>query len=233
MLELKNYNNFILKDISFALKDDENLLILGENGAGKSTLAKVLSNLLTSSNLFYENQNTKDLSLMKRAKFINYIPSKFEVFDEYMSVFEYLKLSIIEEKSDQDIEKIISLLKLDKLKFSPCLTLSSGEQQILLLASAILHGAKITIFDELTANLDLNRVKEVYDILNSNFLNQKIIITHNLDFAYALKDFKVLFLQKGSLKFFGSHSEFFIQENLNRFYGENLKLLDSHLVLDL
>ena len=71
------------------------------------------------------------------------------------------------------------------------------------------------------------------DILNSSLLSQKIVITHNLDFAYALKDFKVLFLQKGSLKFFGSHSEFFIQENLNRFYGENLKLLDSHLVLDL
>ena len=76
-------------------------------------------------------------------------------------------------------------------------------------------------------------VKDVFDILNSSLLSQKIVITHNLDFAYALKDFKVLFLQKGSLKFFGSHSEFFIQENLNRFYGENLKLLDSHLVLDL
>ena len=42
MLELKNYSNFILKDISFLLKNNENLLILGENGAGKSTLAKVL-----------------------------------------------------------------------------------------------------------------------------------------------------------------------------------------------
>ena len=46
MLELKNYSNFILKDISFSLQNDENLLILGENGAGKSTLAKVLSNLI-------------------------------------------------------------------------------------------------------------------------------------------------------------------------------------------
>ncbi|GAB1466915.1 hypothetical protein MASR2M54_24150 [Aliarcobacter cryaerophilus] len=81
--------------------------------------------------------------------------------------------------------------------------------------------------------MDLNRVKDVFEILNSSLLSQKIVITHNLDFAYALKDFKVLFLQKGSLKFFGSNSEFFIQENLNRFYGENLKLLDSHLVLDL
>ena len=53
MLKLKNYSNYILKDISFSLEKDENLLILGKNGAGKSTLAKVLSNLLPSSNLFF------------------------------------------------------------------------------------------------------------------------------------------------------------------------------------
>ena len=35
MLELKNFSNFILKDISFILEKNENLLILGENGAGK------------------------------------------------------------------------------------------------------------------------------------------------------------------------------------------------------
>ena len=35
MLELKNFTNFILKDISFILEKSENLLILGENGAGK------------------------------------------------------------------------------------------------------------------------------------------------------------------------------------------------------
>ena len=233
MLELKNFSNFILKDISFILEKNENLLILGENGAGKSTLAKVLSNLLPSSNLFFESKNIKDLSSYDRAKYINYIPSRFEIFDEYLNVLEYLKLSIIEEKNIEDIEKIISLLKLEDLKLNSCVDLSSGEQQLLLLASALLHNAKITIFDELTANLDLNRVKDVFDILNSSLLSQKIVITHNLDFAYALKDFKVLFLQKGSLKFFGSHNEFFIQENLNRFYGENLKLLDSHLVLDL
>ena len=204
MLELKNFSNFILKDISFILEKSENLLILGENGAGKSTLAKVLSNLLPSSNLFFESKNIKDLSSYDRAKYINYIPSRFEIFDEYLNVLEYLKLSIIEEKNIEDIEKIISLLKLEDLKLNSCVDLSSGEQQLLLLASALLHNAKITIFDELTANLDLNRVKDIFDILNSSLLSQKIVITHNLDFAYALKDFKVLFLQKGSLKFFGS-----------------------------
>ena len=46
MLKIKNYNSSILHEISFSLKENENLIILGENGAGKSTLAKVLSNLI-------------------------------------------------------------------------------------------------------------------------------------------------------------------------------------------
>jgi iron complex transport system ATP-binding protein len=233
MLELKNYSNFILKDISFVLNEDENLLILGENGAGKSTLAKVLSNLIKSSNLFFNNQNINDIKSSSKAEILNYIPSNFEVFDDYLTLFEYLKLCCLKDKPTKQIEEIISLLKLDFLKNSYCSNLSSGEQQLLQLAGSILHNAQITIFDELTANLDLNRLKEVFLILNSNLLKHKIIITHNLDFAYALKDYKVLFLKKGSLEFFGSHNEFFTQENLNRYYNENIKLLNSHLVLDL
>lgn len=233
MLELKNYNNFILKDITFSLQDGENLLILGENGAGKSTLAKVLSNLIKSSNLFFNNQNINEIKSSSKAEILNYIPSHFEVFDEYLTLFEYLKLCCLKDKPTKQIEEIISLLKLDFLKNSYCSNLSSGEQQLLQLAGSILHNAQITIFDELTANLDLNRLKEVFFILNSNLLKQKIIITHNLDFAYALKDYKVLFLKKGSLEFFGSHNEFFTQENLNKYYNESIKLLNSHLVLDL
>lgn len=233
MLEINNYNSTILKDINFYLKENENLIILGQNGAGKSTLAKVLSNLIENSSVVIKNENIKKLDDKKRAQLINYIPPKFEIFDEYLTLCEFLELSFIKEIDYKKIDEVISLLKLEKLKDRACIDFSSGEKQLLLLASSILHDAEITIFDELTANLDLNRVKDVFDILNSSLLSQKIVITHNLDFAYALKDFKVLFLQKGSLKFFGSHSEFFIQENLNRFYGENLKLLDSHLVLDL
>ena len=78
MLELKNYSNFILKDISFSLQNDENLLILGENGA-KSTLAKVLSNLIKSSNLFFNNQNINEIKSSSKAEILNYIPSHFEV----------------------------------------------------------------------------------------------------------------------------------------------------------
>ncbi|AXX85013.1 ABC transporter ATP-binding protein [Aliarcobacter skirrowii] len=233
MLELKNYSNFILKDISFLLKNNENLLILGENGAGKSTLAKVLSSIISSNNLFFNEKNISKLSGIQRAKLINYIPSSFEIFDDYMTVLEYLKLSIVENRSDEQIENIINILKINHIKNSSCSSLSSGEKQLVLLASAILHDAKITIFDELMANLDIKRLRDVFLILNSNYLKQKIIITHNLDFAYALKNYKVLYLEAGVLKFYGDHEEFFCKERLKEFYNDSLRFENSHLVVDL
>jgi iron complex transport system ATP-binding protein len=96
----------------------------------------------------------------------------------------------------------------------------------------LIHNAKITIFDELTANMDISRVKEVYTLFKMDFLKQKIIITHNLDLAFHLK-YKILYLQNGVIKFFGGCEEFFLEENLNRFYKNSLKVVDNHLVANL
>jgi iron complex transport system ATP-binding protein len=187
MLEINNYNSSILHEISFKLEDNENLIILGENGAGKSTLAKVLSNLIENNKVKIFNENINKMDDLKRASLINYIPPKLSIFDEYITLREFLELSFISSVDNEKISKVIKLLNLRKLENKYCKSFSSGEKQLLLLASSIIHDAKITIFDELTANLDISRLKEVFDIFNSDLLKQKIVITHNLDLAYALK----------------------------------------------
>lgn len=232
MLEINKYTSNILKDISFKLKENENLIILGRNGAGKSTLAKVLCNLIKSEcvKLFDEDINT--LNEYKRALNINYIPPKLEIFDEYVTLKEFLELSFVENVNIEKIEEVLNILCIKHLENKPCISFSSGEKQLCLLASAILHNANITIFDELTSNLDITRLKEVYDILNSKYLKQKIVITHNLDLAYALK-YKVLYIEFGEIKFYGSNEEFFEQNNLEKFYGNTILKLDNHLVVNL
>ena len=232
MLEINNYNSAILQDISFSLKENENLIILGENGAGKSTLAKVLSNLITNDKVKLYGEKIDKINDLKRSQLINYIPPKLSIFDEYVTLKEFLELSTIENIDNKKIDNLISLLKLEKLKNRYCKAFSSGEKQLLLLASSIMHDAKITIFDELTANLDISRLKEVFDIFNSDLLKQKIIITHNLDLAYALK-FKILFMRDGKIEFFGEHNEFFTNENLRKFYNDTIMKLDKHLVVNL
>ena len=232
MLEINNYNSVILHNITFSLKKDENLIILGENGAGKSTLAKVLSNLISNNSVKLFGENIDDISDLKRAKLINYIPPKLSIFDEYVTLKEFLELSSIDITDDKKIEEVISLLKLERLKNRYCKAFSSGEKQLLLLASSIIHGAQITIFDELTANLDISRLKEVYEVFNSDLLKQKIIITHNLDLAYALK-YKILFIKDGKIEFFDEHDKFFTNENLQKFYNNTILKLENHLVVNL
>lgn len=232
MLEIKNYNSSILHEISFLLKENENLIILGENGAGKSTFAKVLSNLILNDKVELLGENISKISDLKRTQLINYIPPKLSIFDEYVTLREFLELSFIENVNNQKIDEVIKLLNLRKLENKYCKSFSSGEKQLLLLASAIMHNAKITIFDELTANLDISRLKEVFEIFNSDLLKQKIIITHNLDLAYALK-YKVLFLSDGIIQFFGEHDEFFSNQNLKKFYNNTIMKLDNHLVVNL
>ena len=232
MLEINNYNSEILHNITFSLKKNENLIILGNNGAGKSTLAKVLCSLITSSNVKLFNEELGSLNDLKRASYINYIPPKLMIFDEYITLREYLELSFITNVSQKKIDEIISLLKLQKLEFKSCRSFSSGEQQLVLLASALVHNAKISIFDELSANLDITRIKELFDIFKSNHLKQKIIITHNLDLAYALK-FKVLYLEDGKIRFFGAHNDFFEDENLKIIYNNSIKKINNHLVVNL
>ena len=232
MLEINNYNSSILHEISFKLEDNENLIILGENGAGKSTLAKVLSNLIENNKVKIFNENINKIDDLKRASLVNYIPPKLSIFDEYITLREFLELSFISSVDNEKINKIIKLLNLKKLENKYCKSFSSGEKQLLLLASSIIHDAEITIFDELTANLDISRLKEVFDIFNSDLLKQKIVITHNLDLAYALK-YKVLFLKDGIIEFFGSHDEFFDNKNLKRFYKDTIRKLDNHLVVNL
>ncbi len=96
MLEIDSFSSFILKDISFFLNEGENLIILGSNGAGKSTLAKVICNLIENDNVKLFNEKKSLLSMIKkRVELINYIPPKLEVFDEYITVYEFLELSFI------------------------------------------------------------------------------------------------------------------------------------------
>jgi iron complex transport system ATP-binding protein len=231
MLKIDNFNNTVLSNISFQLKEGEDLVILGSNGAGKTTLAKVLCNIIKSDKVKLYDKNINSLSSKNRAKFINYIPSKLSIFDEYISLKEYLSLSKL--YSSLEVDEAIKLLGVEDIANKYCKILSSGEQQLLLVASAILHNAKITIFDEPTSNLDQKRVVEVYKLLKTKELFQnKIVITHDLNLAFRL-GYKILYIEDGAIKFFDEGKKFFEDKNLEYFFGSSIKKVDDFFVVNL
>ena len=228
MLNINNFSNNILEDISFSL--DENLIILGPNGAGKSTLAKVISGLIESKSVTLFSKKLHQIDRKTRAKYINYIPPKLDIFDEYISIEEYLQLSHLDKTVI--LSSVISLLGLDDLKDKSCKTLSSGEQQLTLLASSLLHNAKLTIFDEPTANLDPTKILKIYKLLKSNHLKNMIVITHDLNLAYKL-GYKILYLNRSKIEFFGDNSQFFNDDNLNKIFSTSIKKVDDYFVVNL
>jgi iron complex transport system ATP-binding protein len=229
MLKIDNHTNTILKNITLNIKD-QNLIILGDNGAGKTTLAKTLCGLIKSDDIFLNDQNINGIRYNKRVKLLNYIPPKLEIFDDYINVTEYLKLGI--DISESKIDTILEKLGIAHLKLSSCKFLSSGESQLLLIASGILHNALFSIFDEPTSNLDPKKIQTVFSILQSNqFLQNKIIITHNLNLAYKL-GFDIVFIQDGKVEFQGENSKFFTEENLKKFYQNSVKKLDDNIVVN-
>jgi len=230
MLKVSDYSSNILHNINFHLKENENLIVLGSNGAGKSTLAKVLCGILDSDSVSIFEKNLHHLTAKDRAKQINYIPPKLEMFDEYISLEEYLGLSKL--YSDSSVSELIELLGLVEIKNKSCNTLSSGEQQLTMIASAILHNAKITIFDEPTANLDPKKTLKVYEILRGDKIQHRIIITHDLNLAYKL-GYKVLYILDGRIEFFDNNEEFFKNDNLHKLFGSALKRIDNYFVVNL
>lgn len=231
MLKLSSYDNFLFKDISFSLEKGDNLVILGSNGAGKTTLAKVLSGIIENDNVNIEGHKLCKLWGKDRSKRINYIPTKLEIFDEYLSVGEFLSLSHF--KKDIAIETVLEKLDILYLNDKSCKDLSSGESQLVLIASSILQGSEFTIFDEIVSNLDPQRQKQIFGLFkNGDHLSSKIIITHNLDFAYKL-GFDILFMQKGKIIFEGSNEEFFDQKNLDTIFQNSVKKYENHIVVDL
>ena len=235
MLKIDNYSNAILKGITFSLEAGENLIILGSNGVGKTTLAKVLCGITPTDSVSIEDVNPSKVYGQKRAKLINYIPPKLNVFDEFITVGEFLELGFIGVVGLQHptIGEVLEKLHISHLVDKACKALSSGESQLLLIASALLHDARYTIFDEPTANLDPQKMQLLFALLkDKSTLKSKIIITHNLDLAYKL-GYTILFLDDGEVKFHGTSHDFFAQDNLNTLYDGAVEKKGNNIVVKL
>lgn len=229
MLSINNYSNYILDNISLEI-NNKNLIIIGSNGAGKTTLAKLLCGLIKSQEVSVNNINPSNIFNEKKIELINYIPSSLDIFDEYINVYDYLKLSNI--NSSKSIDEVLEYLDILYLKDKYCKNLSSGQAQLILCASSILHDALYTIFDEPTSNLDPSKVKNIFKLLNSDDkLRHKVIITHDLNFAYKL-GYDIVFMDKGKIIFQGRSEEFFSSSNLSAIFENSVQKIQDNIVVD-
>ena len=236
MIELKNLtcrydDKPILQDVNIKITD--HLSILGANGSGKSTLAKAICNLIDyEGEIEIKSTNIKELSLLDKAKNISYIPAKLEVYDIYITVEEFVLLGRFPYKksffeySFQDkkiVERTLEFLKIAHLRDHTISSLSSGEQQLTLIAQALTQQSKIIIFDEPTANLDPHNSKIIAEhIKGLKDYHQIILITHDLNLASYIKS-PVVFIKEAKAKLY--EDDFFNNSTLEELYGVKFESL--------
>ena len=228
-LSLSYYEKNILKDVNFTFHN--HLCILGSNGSGKSTLAKALSGLLTyEGSIKIQEKELSKISAKERAKLISYIPSKMESFEQFTTVEDFVLLGrypykeSFKDYTKEDktrVSKILEELSINDISTNTLHELSSGQQQLSLIAQALVGESKVLIFDEPTANLDPKNTAlfvQEFKKLRKNY--QTILITHDIQLAAYFND-NVLFIHDRTSKLF--EKGFFETEQLSKAYGINFK----------
>jgi iron complex transport system ATP-binding protein len=212
---------------NISLKTQSSLSVLGANGSGKSTFAKALCALVDYKGAArIEGEDIQKLPPKKRASLISYIPAKLEIYDEFLTLEEFvLQGRFIHKKSYFDYGKtdkkiataMMQKLNIEHLAKHSVSSLSSGEQQLSLIAQTLAQESKIIIFDEPTANLDPHNSKTIAQTIKElQTSHQIILITHDLHLASFMQN-PVIFIKERSAFFF--EEEFFSDENLQKLYG--------------
>ena len=213
----------VLKDISFDVEKGDILAIVGPSGSGKSTLLRCLNMLEvpTSGKIIFEGVNliSKDVNLSLVREKMGMVFQQFNLFD-HLTVMENLTLAPIKLKvmgEGNAKRKAIELLKMidlyDKMDSYPS-SLSGGQKQRIAIIRTLMMEPDIILFDEPTSALDPLMVGEVLDLIKrlANSNKTMIIVSHELNFVRNIAS-KVLFLDEGKVKFYGSNKEFFTSKN--------------------
>ncbi len=224
-LSISFENKNILNNVTLEVQN--NLSILGANGSGKSSFTKALSGLIEyDGDITIDSQNIKTLTPNARAKLLSYIPTKLELYDTLITVEEFVLLGRFPYKESlfsyakKDyyiVKEMLEFLSIAHLAKHTIAELSSGEQQLTLIAQALAQQSKIIIFDEPTANLDPKNSKIIAQHIKALKEEHTIIlITHDLHLA-AFIDSQVLFIKDKSAKLY--EKEFFSDTMLEKLYG--------------
>jgi ABC-type dipeptide/oligopeptide/nickel transport system ATPase subunit len=184
-------------DVSFTLKQGDNLAIVGESGCGKSTLAKIIMGLIK-----------PDAGMIKaegRLQMVFQDPN--QSLDPLWNIQGILKEAfwgqkISETNAHHKIEQVLISVGLSKeiLNRFPH-EFSGGERQRIAIARALLANPKVLVLDEAVSSLDTLVQKQIIDLLRNlkkEFNLSLLFISHNLRLVGNFSD-KILVMYKGRI----------------------------------
>ena len=191
MLELQDINfsaggKHILKDVSYTLDPGKFVAITGPNGSGKSTLAKIIMGIdkPDSGKILFDGKDITDWPIDERARagvaFAFQQPVRFKG----VTVHDLLNLSSKNQLSFNEVCDILANVGLcanGYVEREVSGDLSGGELKRIEIASVLLRHAKLTIFDEPEAGIDLwsfNNLISVFNQMQKDMSGSIVVISH-------------------------------------------------------
>ena len=240
----------VLDDLSLTLTEGEVAVIVGPSGCGKSTLLRCVNALepIQGGSIFLDGEeiHADPRKLPQLRQKVGMVFQSYELFP-HKSILDNITLAPrkVQKRGREDAEaEALALLErvglADRAKDYPR-QLSGGQkhprqlsggqkQRVAIVRSLIMHPA-LMLFDEVTAALDPEMVREVLDVLLDLAKQGRtmLIVTHEMQFARAVAD-RILFLDDGGIVEEGRPADFFdhpkterAQRFLNTFTFETVK----------
>lgn len=174
-------NQIILDSISFVIKNNEKVLIMGPSGSGKSTILNLISQNIkpTSGIIYYDKKdinsfNKKELNKYRKND-ITTIFQKDDLFDN-LTVYENLTLFYY----SKDVTMYLKKANLWSIYDQKVATLSGGQRQRVAIIKACLTNCKVLLCDEITSALDYDNAQKIIDFVLKMFHDKTIIfISHD------------------------------------------------------
>lgn len=231
ILEIKDVHksfgdNAILRGLSLSVKKGEVVVILGPSGCGKSTLLRSINGLesIQGGDILLDGQSIvqqkKDFHLVRQK--IGMVFQSYELFP-HLDVLQNLILGPTKaqgrkkEEVIAEAEKLLERVGLLDKKHSFARQLSGGQKQRVAIVRSLLMHPEVILFDEVTASLDPEMVREVLDLIGDLAREGRtmILVTHEMQFAQAIAD-RIIFMDQGVIAEEAGAHEFFTNPKTKR-----------------
>ena len=209
----------VLKGISFDVMKGEVICIIGPSGSGKSTLIRCINALndINSGSIKVRGLEVNDSNLNKLElrKNVGMVFQQYNLFPHKTALENIMmapELVLKEAKEDVLVkaQALIRKVRLEDKQNNYPAELSGGQQQRVAIARSLAMNPDVMLFDEVTAALDPETVKEVLVTIKELAAEGMtcILVTHEMGFARELAD-HIYFTDRGIIVEHGPPATFF------------------------
>ncbi len=217
----------VLRGVSLDVKKGQIVTIIGPNGAGKTTLFRTIFGLLPArkGQLLFEEEDLSKLSPLARLKKgIALVPQGRMVFP-YLTVLENMEMGAYTVKNEKQIQERMEecyrlFPVLQERKHQRAGTLSGGEQQMLVIARALMSKPRFLMLDEPSLGISPRLVKDIFKtihIINQNGETTIALVEQNANIALKAAHYGYV-IEGGQVKMSGSAQDLLNDERVKHTY---------------